>query len=186
MAESGGDPRKHTVDSDDNSYGLWQINMLGSMGPSRRLLYGLKSNDDLYDPATNAHVMSVISKQGQLWTDWGAYNNGSYKQFLPGGKGTSLTDKAARAVVKTALGIRDAGESVAGTITDTATAAVRTAELFQAGAEWISRPKNWVRIAYVAGGGILLIAALQTAIAGTAVGKAAIAVGKKVVTKGAS
>jgi len=33
--------------SKDNSYGLWQINMLGDLGPARRKRYKLKSNEDI-------------------------------------------------------------------------------------------------------------------------------------------
>lgn len=36
MAESSGDPRAHNDTYQDNSYGLWQINMLGDPGPARR------------------------------------------------------------------------------------------------------------------------------------------------------
>ena len=58
MAESGGHSGSHNTNAStgDNSYGLFQINMLGSMGPERRQQYGLSSNDDLFDPLTNATV----------------------------------------------------------------------------------------------------------------------------------
>ena len=56
MAESSGDPMARNFKGKDLSYGLWQINMLGSMGPARRAQYGLKSNNDLYNPVTNAKV----------------------------------------------------------------------------------------------------------------------------------
>lgn len=77
-AESGWNTNTHTVDSDDNSYGLWQINMRGDMGPSRRKQFGISSNDALLDPATNAKAAySVWKSQG--WKGWGAYTNGAWK-----------------------------------------------------------------------------------------------------------
>jgi hypothetical protein len=62
----------------DNSYGLWQINMLGSMGPSRRKQFGLKSNSDLFNPATNARAARGIWKS-QGFGAWSVYKNGSYR-----------------------------------------------------------------------------------------------------------
>ena len=83
MGESSGNPRAHNPDSTsgDNSYGLMQINMLGDMGPSRRQQFGLKSNEELFDPATNFRAAFDIYKSQGLGA-WGAYTNGSYKKFL--------------------------------------------------------------------------------------------------------
>lgn len=54
----------------DLSYGLFQINMLGGMGPERRKALGLKSNEELYDPATNVRAAKYIyDMQGpQAWS----------------------------------------------------------------------------------------------------------------------
>lgn len=62
--ESGGVPSRHSHPSltKDDSHGLFQINMLGALGPERRKKYGLKSDDDLYDPETNARVAYTIYK----------------------------------------------------------------------------------------------------------------------------
>lgn len=54
----------------DNSYGLFQINMRGSMGPDRREKYGLDSNNDLFDPLTNAEVAFKMSNGGEAWGAW--------------------------------------------------------------------------------------------------------------------
>lgn len=81
FAESGGDPRSHNPTPPDDSYGLWQINMLGSMGPDRRKRFKLKSNEDLYDPATNARVAYGIF-QGSGWKAWTTYTRGTYKKFM--------------------------------------------------------------------------------------------------------
>lgn len=106
LAESGGNPRAHNAVPPDNSYGLWQINMLGSMGPARRKQFGLQSNEDLYDPATNARAMAAISNGGKNWTPWTTYTRGSYLAFLPqaraaAGNTTGGTDSSATPVTNT-------------------------------------------------------------------------------------
>lgn len=85
MGESSGNPRAHNPDAStgDNSYGLMQINMLGQMGADRRKAFGLSSNEQLFDPVTNfAAAKTIYDSQGL--GAWGAYNNGSYKDFMPG------------------------------------------------------------------------------------------------------
>ncbi|GAB3009628.1 transglycosylase SLT domain-containing protein [Saccharothrix stipae] len=82
LAESGGDPRAHNATPPDNSYGLWQINMLGSMGPARRREFGLESNRELFDPAENARAANKISGDGRSWTPWTTYTSGAYKRHL--------------------------------------------------------------------------------------------------------
>jgi len=86
MAESSGNARAHNPDAStgDNSYGLFQINMLGAMGPERRRQYGLSSNDDLFDPYVNAKVAFKMSNGGQNWGPWSTYKRGDYKEFLDG------------------------------------------------------------------------------------------------------
>ena len=84
MGESSGNPRAHNPDSStgDNSYGLMQINMLGQMGADRRAQFGLGSNEELFDPVKNfAAAKTIYDTQGL--GAWGAYTNGSYKDFMP-------------------------------------------------------------------------------------------------------
>jgi hypothetical protein len=81
MAESGGNSRAHNPKPPDNSYGLWQINMIGDLGPDRRKRYGLSSNDDLFDPTTNARVAKRIRDEQGL-NAWTTYSGGAYKKFL--------------------------------------------------------------------------------------------------------
>lgn len=71
--ESGGRADAYNPDrsTGDDSYGLFQINMLGNLGPSRRKSYGLSSNRDLLDPATNARVAYAMSKGGSDFGAWG-------------------------------------------------------------------------------------------------------------------
>jgi hypothetical protein len=106
MAESGGNPRAHNPDAStgDNSYGLFQINMLGNLGPDRLKRYGLKSNADLLDPAVNARVAFQMSKGGKDWSPWSAYKNGSYEKFLgKGSKGKLATEPPVRKPVSAPL-----------------------------------------------------------------------------------
>ena len=83
MAESSGNPGaiRNRPDTGDLSYGAWQVNMLGSMGPQRRRQFGLANNDALLDLNTNARVAkSIFDSQGI--TAWGAYTDGRYRQYM--------------------------------------------------------------------------------------------------------
>jgi len=82
-AESSGNTRAYNGNSGtgDKSYGLFQINMLGAMGPERRREYGLSSNEDLFDPYVNARVAYEMSNGGRNWRPWSTYNDGSYLQY---------------------------------------------------------------------------------------------------------
>ncbi len=73
LAESGGDTNSHNTTPPDNSYGLWQINMYGSLGPSRRRELGIANNDALFDPNVNARAMKRYSNNGQNWRPWSTY-----------------------------------------------------------------------------------------------------------------
>lgn len=92
-AESGWDPMAHADASTgmplDDSYGYWQINMLGDLGPPRRLQFEITSNDQLFDPVINARAMVQISGNGSNWCAWSSYeescgagHNGSYRDHL--------------------------------------------------------------------------------------------------------
>lgn len=72
MKESTGRPMAHNKNSNtgDNSYGLFQINMIGSLGPARLEKYNLKSNSDLFDPLTNAKIAYQMSNGGKDWSAW--------------------------------------------------------------------------------------------------------------------
>jgi lysozyme-like protein len=86
LAESGGDPNdlNNNPVTRDLSYGLWQINMLGSLGPERRKEFGITSNNQLFDPATNARAAHIVWKNAG-WNAWTTYTRGTYKKFLDGG-----------------------------------------------------------------------------------------------------
>lgn len=91
LAESGGNTTDHNAVPPDNSYGLWQINMLGSMGPDRRAKLGISSNEELYDPAVNARAMSMISNGGRNWKDWTTYTRGTYLRYYSRGNSAAGT-----------------------------------------------------------------------------------------------
>jgi len=86
LAESGGVPTAHNAIPPDNSYGLWQINMLGPLGTDRRQRFNLPNNEALYDPATNARVMAALSNGGRNWGAWTTYTSGVYLRFLARGR----------------------------------------------------------------------------------------------------
>jgi lysozyme-like protein len=93
MAESSGNARAHNgnAGTGDNSYGLFQINMLGAMGPERRARYGLSSNDDLYDPLTNAKIAYAMSNGGKNWSAWSTFGSGAYKDYYGGSMGATVS-----------------------------------------------------------------------------------------------
>ena len=82
-AESSYKPGARNPDAStgDNSYGLWQINMLGGMGPERRAQFGIDNNDQLLDPATNAAAAKKIFDQ-QGFGAWSVHRSGAYRDFM--------------------------------------------------------------------------------------------------------
>jgi len=71
--ESNGHPLSHNVNSatGDNSYGLFQINMIGSLGEERLAKFNLKAKSDLLDPVTNAQVAYYMTGHGTNFGSWG-------------------------------------------------------------------------------------------------------------------
>ena len=64
--------RNPNASTGDNSFGLYQINMLGAMGPARRKQFGISKNEDLYDPYTSARAAYKMSG-GNNFHAWGPY-----------------------------------------------------------------------------------------------------------------
>ncbi len=87
MKESTGNPLAHNGNSStgDNSYGLFQINMIGKLGAARMEKYGLSEYDDLFDPYVNARIAFQMSSEGTNWGAWGiganAYNGNTEGSF---------------------------------------------------------------------------------------------------------
>jgi cell wall-associated NlpC family hydrolase len=82
--ESGGNPNAFNgnASTGDKSYGLFQINMLGGLGPARMRQYGLKNEQDLFNPVVNARVAYAMSKGGKDFGAWGIGPN-AYKGAPP-------------------------------------------------------------------------------------------------------
>lgn len=62
----------------DNSYGLFQINMIEKYAEARRKWFGISTDDALFDPLTNAKAAKMMydgkkSAKGNGWYDWGPY-----------------------------------------------------------------------------------------------------------------
>lgn len=72
MKESNGRPKAYNgnVNTGDNSYGIFQINMLGSLGEDRREKFDLASNKQLFDPVTNAEIAYFMTGGGKDWSSW--------------------------------------------------------------------------------------------------------------------
>jgi hypothetical protein len=83
LAESGGNTQAHNAKPPDDSYGLWQINMIGKLGPDRRKAFKISNNAELFDPKKNADAMIKILDQQGLKA-WSTYTNGSYKKYSKG------------------------------------------------------------------------------------------------------
>ena len=71
--ESNGRPLAFNgnVKTGDNSYGIFQINMIGGLGVARRDKFDLDSNKDLFDPVVNAQIAYYMSNEGSDWSAWG-------------------------------------------------------------------------------------------------------------------
>jgi hypothetical protein len=70
--ESNGRPLAHNGNrkTGDNSYGLFQINMIDELGPQRLDKFNLKSNKELFDPVTNAEITYYMTDGGSDWSSW--------------------------------------------------------------------------------------------------------------------
>ena len=54
----------------DSSYGIFQINMLGNLGVTRKEKFNLRSNVLLFDPVINAEITYYMTKGGTDWSAW--------------------------------------------------------------------------------------------------------------------
>ena len=70
--ESNGRPLAHNgnADTGDNSWGVFQINMIGELGEDRRKKFGLETNAELLDPVVNASIAHYMSRGGKDWSSW--------------------------------------------------------------------------------------------------------------------
>lgn len=84
LAESGGNANAFNDNpiTRDLSYGLWQINMYGPLGPERRKQFGLSKNEDLYGSAINARAAKKLRDTPIGWGHWSVYKSGTYRAFI--------------------------------------------------------------------------------------------------------
>jgi hypothetical protein len=76
--------------------------MLGNLGPERRKAFGIKDNNALFDPRTNARAArTVYGWQG--FNAWSVYNHGTYKKYL------GQAQKAADSLPSYAIGAYEVG-----------------------------------------------------------------------------
>ena len=70
--ESNGQPIRFNgnTKTGDNSYGLFQINMISDLGPERRAKFNLRTNSDLLNPVINAKIAYHMSNGGKNWSAW--------------------------------------------------------------------------------------------------------------------
>jgi len=70
--ETNGQPTRFNpnIKTGDNSWGLFQINMIGMLGPDRRDKFELVTNSDLLNPVINAQVAFYMSEGGKDWSSW--------------------------------------------------------------------------------------------------------------------
>jgi hypothetical protein len=83
-AESNGRPLAFNgnIKTGDSSFGLFQINMLGGLGPDRRDKYDLDFNAALFNPVMNAQITYRMTKRGTDWSSWTSYTKGAYHKWL--------------------------------------------------------------------------------------------------------
>lgn len=169
LAESGGDPTRHNQNpaTGDDSYGLWQINMRGDLGPERRQRYGLTSNAQLLNPVTNADVAHRLSGGGADWSPWSTFRNGTHLEFMDEARaGFENPDPNIPGVPKVGWGIDQAIDRIGGVIPDplanVGEAAADAVEIVADAARWLGDRSNWARVAFVVMGGV--VAALALAI----------------------
>ena len=83
-AESNGRPFAFNgnAKTGDSSYGVFQINMIGDLGPDRREKFDLGVNAELFSPVTNAEIVFHMTKGGDDWSAWKHAKPIQYQRWL--------------------------------------------------------------------------------------------------------
>lgn len=98
LRESSGDANAFNgnAQTGDRSYGLWQINMAGTLSVPRMRAFGIAGEIKLLDPATNAHAAFVLwgGQNRNLSTCWyidhpGMYQT-RYESHLPAAQAAAI------------------------------------------------------------------------------------------------
>lgn len=164
MAESGGNTSSHNIIPPDDSYGAWQINMLGALGPARRKQFGITSNSQLFDISTNARAMVALSNGGTDFSAWSTYTSGAYKRYLPGAQNAGWLGDLGNGIASgidplgNAAGIDPLGNLLNGG--NPLSGVTDSLSFIDSAASWVSKASNWLRVGYVIGGGILVVVGL--------------------------
>jgi hypothetical protein len=53
--------------------------MIGNLGPARLKEFNLSSNEDLFDPLTNAKIAYTMSNGGKNWSPWNGLGSSAQK-----------------------------------------------------------------------------------------------------------
>jgi hypothetical protein len=83
-AESNGRPFAFSgnAETGDSSYGIFQINMIGNLGPDRKDKFNLDLNAELFSPVKNAQIVFHMTKGGKDWSSWSSMKNGATNKWL--------------------------------------------------------------------------------------------------------
>ena len=83
-AESNGRPFAFNgnAKTGDSSYGIFQINMIGNLGPDRKDKFNLDLNAELFSPVKNAQIVLHMTKGGINWSAWSSYKKGAHYKWL--------------------------------------------------------------------------------------------------------
>lgn len=143
LGESSGNPRAYNGRGLDRSYGLWQINMIGALGPARRRQFGLSSNSDLFNPATNAKAAYAISSHGKNFTPWSVYTSGKWRDYESRArKAAGNPDSSGGSTGVQQVGLIDGLGDIGNFF------------------EFITDPDTWKVLGMILAGGVLLLIAL--------------------------
>lgn len=209
MAESSG---RTDVVNGIGAVGLWQINQPVHVKehPTWTVAY-------LQNPVNNARAAATVYRK-EGWNAWEAYtgpdgkgSDGPWRQFYKPSSSSTVTPvfdwndpfnlwPDAWGDAPGSLGgdtLNDWGntdgstsKSIAPGISDVATGIGTIAEAVQKTAAWLGNSKNWVRIGYIAGGGVLVLLGLSIVakplVAGTPVAKGATIAKKAIKAKNAA
>lgn len=187
MAESNGNTQAHNIVPPDDSYGLWQINMLGVLGPDRRKKLGISANSALYDPGTNARAMVLISGGGSNFSAWSTYTSGAYTKYLSGTATQAATSAQPIIDWNDPFGLvpkkykNQEPTAPGGDLLNNLTGGGSigsSLDFLGNAASWLSKASNWLRIGYVIGGGALAIVGLAMVIKDQELSAASGSIGK--------
>lgn len=107
MKESRGNPLSHNGNrkTGDNSFGLFQVNMIDTLGQDRREKFNLEYNAQLLNPVVNAKIAYFMSAKGKNWRSWKGISNPVVKKWLkqfPEAHAKALAKAKAKALGKAA------------------------------------------------------------------------------------